>query len=410
MTKIRKINVSQVEGGGANNTDINEIRPYGEIAVYVGDNNKLELLMFDGVRTHLKSKVLNKGTVYGGDADSGDGLNRDTIKLIPDAELFSNNESYNNDQYIIIDPTAGDPVGHIHIRAGGTMDNSTADLFLGGEKNNVRVSDVNDNVTITTDAGEGMYNWTFNNSGDLIFPGSSNAKIGEDEPGLVVFSDNGFAVLSSANSGSPHSWVFGSDGLTSVPGSISASNHLSLDANYDSGYSVYIGNDHPTAGMLGGVVLGDARGGFVEVLTTKLIINETSVPVHSTGAEGDQAGQVAFDNTHIYYCTASYNQTGHQVTVATLYNGGTTINSNNLQLTKTSDTLQITVGDIISDSDGGATSVVGTVNHDDNYTYIGTGAGGGIAYNCVFPLTFTSTDYVAGGNIWKRVAWSADTW
>jgi len=65
------------------------------------------------------------------------------------------------------------------------------------------------------------------------------------------------------------------------------------------------------------------------------------------------------------------------------------------------------VGDIISDSDGGATSTVVTVSSDENYTYVGTG---GLAYAGVFPFTFTSTDYVSGGNIWKRVAWSGDTW
>jgi hypothetical protein len=196
MTTVRKINVSQVEGDNANNTSTDEIRPYGELAVYIGDNDKLELLMADGVRTNLRNKVMSKGTFYGGDADSGDGAGLDTIKLIPDAALHYNDSNYNNDQYLIIDPTAPN---HIHIRAGGTIDNSNADLFLGGERNNVKVSDGYDNVQITTDAGEGTYTWTFDNSGDLTFPGSSNARIGDDEPGLVVYSENGFAVLTNAD-------------------------------------------------------------------------------------------------------------------------------------------------------------------------------------------------------------------
>jgi hypothetical protein len=171
MTTVRKINVSQVEGGGANSSDPDEIRPFGEIAAYVGDNNKLELLMFDGERTYLKSKVLNKGTFYGGDADSGDGAGLDTIKLIPDAELHYNNGSYGNNQHIIIDPTAPN---HIHIRAGGTIDNSNADLFLGGERNNVKVSDDYDNVQITTDAGEGgIKTWLFDGGGAVTFPDST---------------------------------------------------------------------------------------------------------------------------------------------------------------------------------------------------------------------------------------------
>jgi len=75
---------------------------------------------FDGV------KVIGAGTA------SGDGAGYSTLELVPDNNLYGNN------QYLVIDPTAP---SHIHIRAGGTQDASMADLFLGGEKNHVRVSD-----------------------------------------------------------------------------------------------------------------------------------------------------------------------------------------------------------------------------------------------------------------------------
>ena len=64
----------------------------------------------------------------------------DTMHLVPD-------DSIESDQYIILDPTAPN---HIHIRAGGNMDNSSADLILGGEKNNVVVSDSARDVFINT--------------------------------------------------------------------------------------------------------------------------------------------------------------------------------------------------------------------------------------------------------------------
>ena len=173
MTKIRKINVSQVEGSDANNTDINEIRPFGETAFYLdtnGDTNKLVLMMFDGIRTHRKSKILSPGVLFGSNADSGDGAGLDTIKLIPDATLHYDNGNYNNHQHLIVDPTAPN---HIHIRAGGTIDNSNADLFLGGELTHIKVSDNQDNVVIRTSVvGEGIAerNWVFDNSGNLTFP------------------------------------------------------------------------------------------------------------------------------------------------------------------------------------------------------------------------------------------------
>jgi hypothetical protein len=76
------------------------------------------------------------------------------------------------------------------------------------------------------------------------------------------------------------------------------------------------------------------------------------------------------------------------IVVNTLWDGSTAINSNVLQLTQTSETLQIQVGDIITDNVL-STSVVGTISSDGTYTYVGTGPGGSVAFNCQFPLTFS---------------------
>jgi hypothetical protein len=77
-----------------------------------------------------------------------------------------------------------------------------------------------------------------------------------------------------------------------------------------------------------------------------------------------------------------------QIVVPTLWDGGTSINSNQLKLTQTSETLQIQVNDTITDNIG-ATSSVGIVSSDGTYTYVFTGPGGGVAFDCQFPLTFT---------------------
>jgi hypothetical protein len=85
-------------------------------------------ITFDGV------KIIGAGTA------SGDGADLGTIELVPEGSLTS-------DQYLIIDPTAPN---HIHIRAGGEIDQSTADLIIGGETNNVWVSDSSRRVSINT--------------------------------------------------------------------------------------------------------------------------------------------------------------------------------------------------------------------------------------------------------------------
>jgi hypothetical protein len=79
----------------------------------------------------------------GAGTGSGDGAGNGTIKLLPDVALVQN--QYHEDQYLIIDPTSPN---HIHIRAGGVQDASTADLFIGAERTGVQVSDGSGNVII----------------------------------------------------------------------------------------------------------------------------------------------------------------------------------------------------------------------------------------------------------------------
>jgi hypothetical protein len=87
------------------------------------------------------------GEIINSPDSSGDGSGYSTLQLDPDNTLQT-------DQYIIIDPTAPD---HIHVRAGGTPDNSYADLFLGAELNNVQVSDQSREVTVHTRGEDTTY-------------------------------------------------------------------------------------------------------------------------------------------------------------------------------------------------------------------------------------------------------------
>lgn len=184
MTKLRKINVSQVEGSDADNTNTDYFHPYGEAALYPDRDDKLTLMMFDGTRSHRDSKVLAPGILYGSGADSNDtdldGNNYDTIKLIPDAGLHD----LGTNQHIVVDPTGPN---HIHLRAGGTPDGSSADLILGAELTNVTVSDTFNDVTIKTTSSEEDYTtntWKFTNSGVLELPVS----------GASLFSNNDISV------------------------------------------------------------------------------------------------------------------------------------------------------------------------------------------------------------------------
>jgi hypothetical protein len=84
-------------------------------------------ITFDGV------KIKGAGTA------SGDGLGYATMELVPDNSLYSSG------QYLIIDPTGPN---HIHIRAGGLIDQSQSELILGGEKLRVRVYEADGNAGV----------------------------------------------------------------------------------------------------------------------------------------------------------------------------------------------------------------------------------------------------------------------
>ena len=104
--------------------------------------------------------TFNGVQIIGAGNASSDGLNAGTMQLVPDANLGT-------DQYLIIDPTSPN---HIHIRAGGTLDGSTADLIMGGENTNVLVSDTNEFVDIRTTSGETTNIWRFGSDGVISGP------------------------------------------------------------------------------------------------------------------------------------------------------------------------------------------------------------------------------------------------
>jgi hypothetical protein len=158
-------NVSNGAGGNANTGDIT----------------------FDGV------KIIGAGTA------SGDGENRGTMQLVPDASLIE--QQYHEDQYLIIDPTTPN---HIHIRPGGTQDASTADLILGGEKTQVLISDTGDYVDIKTTSSEDFaQTWRFNSDGLLTGPAMGSVGVSGlyNNPGYDLYIGSADGVVLTGNDG-----------------------------------------------------------------------------------------------------------------------------------------------------------------------------------------------------------------
>ena len=114
----------------------------------------------DGDQMIIGNNSISLRKIYGGGENSGDGNGYDTIELIPDSGL------YNNNQYLVIDPTAPN---HIHIRAGGNIDDSNAELIIGGENSYVKIG-AGSNPSITISANNNV--WFFGSDGSLSVPAS----------------------------------------------------------------------------------------------------------------------------------------------------------------------------------------------------------------------------------------------
>jgi hypothetical protein len=116
------------------------------------------------------------GEIINSPDSSGDGSGYSTLQLNPDNTLET-------DQCIVIDPTGPN---HIHVRAGGTPDDSSADLFLGAELNNVQVSDQGREVTVRTRGVDTTYtalNANMENNGSFVL--SMDTEIVEGDSVIV---------------------------------------------------------------------------------------------------------------------------------------------------------------------------------------------------------------------------------
>lgn len=148
---------------------------FNEVDISTGDGNYQWTFTNTGcIRLPSSGQICNPPN------SSGDGYGYSTISITPDVNTDDN-------RYIIIDPTAPN---HIHIRAGGTQDASSAQLFLGGEQANVSIWDGAHEVYVQSynSESDSYYNWTFDNTGTLYGPAMGGLIVtalqgaGEDYP------------------------------------------------------------------------------------------------------------------------------------------------------------------------------------------------------------------------------------
>ena len=279
---------------------------------------------------------------------SGDGAGASTIELIPDTNVTW------GDQCIVIDPTAP---SHIHIRAGGTQDQSQAQLYLGGEKNHVRITDSTgvrlqneytfDDYFFYDESEFGFASGTwFTQSGSHYVQFTTNninmqSNVGNfgnsplDELGVTYGETTTLLTPSGyyGNLGSNTYMIGVNEAPPSSPTALTAinfhlfftnvndvvleNNDFNVDVaddirmyardrfalhNYSTSEGIELHTDYDnqdyrfTFTVDGGLEF--PQGGTLRF--------DSVVPSSSIGTASDKAGTLAFNNTHIYFCTANY--------------------------------------------------------------------------------------------------------
>jgi hypothetical protein len=197
------------------------------------------------------------------------------LKLYPSSSYTSGN------QYIIVDPTAPN---HIHLRAGGTIDSSNAELFLGGENTGVQVSDAA-KVTYINANGKSS---SFNADGTVTLFGKVTAA------GLNL-NDFSQAAFNKANSS-----IFNAGGDLTVGTMLIGAGGNTLTTLANTGTAgTYANASHVP------VITTDAYGRISSVTSTAIAINTSQVTSGTLGYGRGGTGSTSYTTGALLVAGAS---------------------------------------------------------------------------------------------------------
>lgn len=216
MSKIRKINVSEIEGRRIDQS--NSALPYGTLALYEEDD-KWKLRIHDG-ETDGGEPIGDTGDVRFDETtittvDESDIQIEANVKLYGGLEIHSAGEPLGTNDIVFFD--SGSEVGRITTQGetGGAIQ-LQADIYF-----EVKVSQ-DDGGEIETAL------WEFGSDGILKLPGNGNYTIGETEPGLFLSSSFGVAIFTDVDDDGK-AFIFGADGDLTTPGTVLVGGVLKID-------------------------------------------------------------------------------------------------------------------------------------------------------------------------------------
>jgi hypothetical protein len=182
------------------------------------------------------------------------------MRLVPDQQGLED-----TDQYIILDPTSP---GHIHIRAGGTQNNSQAILYFGGENSYVKVdSGPNPPVSIASSSNV----WTFGTNGNLTFPDAT----------VQSTAFTGSAIDQDARNSANAAYVAANTGVNIFDQDLNTSNNVTFNDIASSNLDV-AGTTSLTQVDESFTSISDATGVVTHDCSTGQIFNHTSIDANFT--------------------------------------------------------------------------------------------------------------------------------
>lgn len=355
------------------------------VSVLGGGNANTGDVTFDGV------KVIGAGTA------SGDGNGYATLELVPDNNL------YGNDQYLVIDPTSP---GHIHIRSGGAQDASNAQLFLGGENTHVRIIDGDNAIRMSHQQSSQLSSVTLTAGVDY----STAEWIDDGGNYSIVFNDVQQSTLDAiwGLSGSLNTFeIYDGVSYTTIAG--------------------YYGSSTPGVGQTASLSVGQAPA-TTPTTVVSVTLNSIGITASYVEVSGTDVRIEAQDDVRIFsrdtFLLANYS-TSDPVVISTDYNGTDHRwefrNDGVLEIPSNGDIIRGGVSVIPNLATVATSGSYNDLNDKPSLLYrqvavpstskgaVGDSIGdiafdGGYIYYC-------TAIYVDGiADIWKRVSWSGDTW
>jgi len=132
-----------------------------------------------------------------------------------------------------------------------------------------------------------------------------------------------------------------------------------------------------------------------------------TVPSSSLGATGDKAGTVAFSNGYLYYCTANYSATPVTVSWSNVMEFGSGSGDHYLQADIADPTLLNGTLSVTNITVNGAPNTTETVT---SFAQVSGNTYKFYLDNSEPWQSFQNSTLQVQPNIWRRVAWSGDTW